>query len=402
MSEILLGAGVFSLPWWGLLLVALLTTHVTIVCVTIYLHRHQTHRSLRLHPAVALFMRFWLWTTTGMVTREWVAIHRKHHDKVETESDPHSPRVKGILQVLFCGADLYVKEKASQQTVELYGAGTPDDFLERRLFSCHETWGLISLLVLEFVLFGFWGVAIWSVQMMWVPFFAAGVINGLGHYWGYRNFETRDCSRNLLPFGILIGGEELHNNHHAFPGSARFSLKPWEFDIGWLYVRILEFLGLASDVKAAPRERALQHPQKHDIDWIKKLLNSRLHLMNEYMSTVVQPVLKKELRLADGTERSLLRRARGFFMHHESMISSEDRQAMHKAFKGRESLAAVYEFKCALHQLWQKFRLEQAELHDALIDWCDKAEKAEPEVLRKFAKKVQLLLPSAFPAASEA
>ncbi len=402
MSEILLGAGLLSLPWWGLLLVLLLSTHITIVCVTIYLHRHQTHRALRLHPVVAFFMRFWLWITTGMVTREWVAIHRKHHDKVETESDPHSPRTKGIFQVLYCGADLYIKEKQSKQTVELYGAGTPDDFFERKLFSSHESLGMIGLLILEFVLFGFWGVAIWAVQMMWIPFFAAGVINGLGHHWGYRNFETKDCSRNLLPVGILIGGEEMHNNHHAFPGSARFSFKSWEFDVGWMYVRILEFLGLASDVKVAPRERSPRHSQKHDIDWIKKLLDSRLHLMNEYMRTVVQPVLKKELKFADSVERGLLRRAKESFMHHESMISSEDKQAMHRAFRGREALAAVYEFKCALHQLWQKFRLERVELRAALADWCGRAEKAEPEVLRQFAKKVQLLLPSAFPVSTKA
>ncbi|RPI41117.1 MAG: acyl-CoA desaturase, partial [Betaproteobacteria bacterium] len=227
--------GILDLPWWGYVVVVLATTHVTIASVTIFLHRHQAHRALELHPVASHFFRFWLWLTTGMVTKEWAAIHRKHHAKCETAEDPHSPIIYGIRKVLLEGTELYRAESKNRETMERYGHGTPDDWLERNLYSKYSARGIVVLLVLNLVLFGPIGATMWAVQMLWIPFFAAGVINGLGHYWGYRNFQSADTSTNIVPWGILIGGEELHNNHHAYATSAKLSNKWYEFDIGWLY-----------------------------------------------------------------------------------------------------------------------------------------------------------------------
>ncbi|MBI5405688.1 fatty acid desaturase [Candidatus Kaiserbacteria bacterium] len=238
-------SGVLEPPWWGYVAFVLVMTHLTIAAVTIYLHRHSAHRALEFHPLVSHFFRFWLWLTTGMRTKEWTAIHRKHHARVETEEDPHSPQVLGIKKVLWEGAELYKKEAENAETLEKFGGGTPDDLLERTLYTPHNMLGIGIMLVVDIVLFGAIGLTLWAVQMAWIPFFAAGVVNGIGHWWGYRNFETPDKSRNIAPWGALIGGEELHNNHHARPASARLSEKWWEFDIGWLYIRILESVGLA-------------------------------------------------------------------------------------------------------------------------------------------------------------
>lgn len=247
-------SGILDLPWWGLTLTALGLTHVTIASVTIFLHRHQAHRALELHPAVSHFFRFWLWFTTGMVTREWVAIHRKHHTKCETDHDPHSPQILGINSVLWGGILLYRNESSNPETIAIYGLGTPDDWLERKLYAPHNALGIAIMALLNIALFGLVpGILIFGVQMVWIPFWAAGVINGIGHWWGYRNFTSPDQSRNILPWGILIGGEELHNNHHAYAGSARLSNKWYEFDIGWAYIRMLALIGLAQVKNVAPR-----------------------------------------------------------------------------------------------------------------------------------------------------
>lgn len=245
--NILFYRGILDLPWWGYVLVALVLTHITIAAVTIFLHRTVTHHALKLHPIVSHFFRAWLWITTGMVTKAWVAIHRKHHAKCETEDDPHSPQVLGIWKVLFEGSELYRKEAKNEYTLARYGKFTPDDWLERNVYGKRDKLGVGSLLVADILLFGPIGLAIWAVQMIWIPFFAAGVINGVGHYWGYRNFPAteKNASTNIVPWGILIGGEELHNNHHRYEYSARFSVKWYELDISWIYIRFLELLGLA-------------------------------------------------------------------------------------------------------------------------------------------------------------
>jgi len=244
-------SGLIDLPWWGYVLVALALTHVTIASVTIFLHRHQAHRALELHAIPSHFFRFWLWLTTGMITREWAAIHRKHHAKCETDEDPHSPQVLGIRKVLLEGAELYRSESRNVETIKRYGHGTPDDWVERNVYR-HNTVGLGIMLVINVILFGPIGLTIWAVQMLWIPIWAAGVINGIGHYFGYRNFDCADASTNIVPWGILIGGEELHNNHHSFATSAKLSAKWYEFDIGWMYIRILEMLGLAKVRKVIP------------------------------------------------------------------------------------------------------------------------------------------------------
>jgi len=241
----LLASGLMPLPWWGYIVVTLALTHVTIAAVTIYLHRSQAHRGLDLHPAIANFFRFWLWLTTGMLTKEWVAIHRKHHAKVETDDDPHSPQTRGINAVLLTGAELYRVASKDADMMEKYGHGTPDDWVERNVYARFSWQGVGLMLAVDLVLFGPIGATIWAVQMMWIPVTAAGVINGLGHYWGYRNFACKDASTNIVPWGIIIGGEELHNNHHAYGTSAKLSSRWYEFDIGWLYIRMLQLFGLA-------------------------------------------------------------------------------------------------------------------------------------------------------------
>lgn len=231
------------------IILTLIMTHITIVCVTVYLHRGQAHRGMTFHPALEHSMRFWLWITTGMLTKEWVAVHRLHHRKCETPEDPHSPWIHGILKVLFGGAWLYVQAKRDRRMVEQYGVGTPDDWIERNVYSRYPKLGFLSLLSVELVIFGWAGLFMWAVQMIWIPFWAAGVVNGLGHWWGYRNGQTNDKSTNISPWGVIIGGEELHANHHLNPASAKLSLKWWEFDIGWMYIRILEALGLLTLIK---------------------------------------------------------------------------------------------------------------------------------------------------------
>src|SRR4051812_15110348 len=275
--------GVFNLSVWGYVGVTLLLTHVTIASVTIFLHRHQAHRALDLHPIVSHFFRFWLWLTTGMVTREWVAVHRKHHAKCETEADPHSPQIWGIWRVLFAGVGLYHTAASDAETLEVYGRGTPDDWLERNLYGRHSMLGLGLMLTIDVALFGLGaGLAIYAAQMLWIPFWAAGVINGIGHYLGYRNFETQDASRNIIPLGVLIGGEEFHNNHHAYCYSAKLGNKWWELDIGWVYIKVLESLRLAAVQRVAPRTAFEPGKSAIDVDTLRAVVANRFHVLKLY------------------------------------------------------------------------------------------------------------------------
>ena len=277
--------GLFDLPWWGYVLVALALTHVTIVSVTVFLHRHQAHRALELHALPSHFFRFWLWLTTGMVTKEWAAIHRKHHAKCETAEDPHSPQTRGLHKVLWEGAELYRAEAKNVETLQRYGHGTPDDWLERKVYR-HSILGVAIMLVIDLVAFGPLGLTIWAVQMAWIPFWAAGVVNGVGHFWGYRNYDCDDASRNLVPWGILIGGEELHNNHHSFATSAKLSAKWYEFDIGWMYIRTLSMLGLATVRRVAPRPRFSQAKPTADFDTLQAVIAHRYDVMAAFAVSV--------------------------------------------------------------------------------------------------------------------
>ena len=279
--------GVLDLPWWGYFAYTLILTHITIAGVTIYLHRHSAHRALDLHPIPAHFFRFWLWLTTGMLTKHWTAIHRKHHAKCETVDDPHSPQIYGIRKVLLQGAELYRKEGRNQETLDRYGYGTPDDWLERNIY-CHDRWGIAIMLVTNVILLGPIGITVFAVQMLWIPFLAAGVINGIGHYWGYRNFQPADASTNIIPWGILVGGEELHNNHHAYATSAKLSNRWYEFDIGWLYIRILETLGLAHVKKIAPKLVLDNSKTSCDLATLQAVLTHRYEVIAKYATSLRQ------------------------------------------------------------------------------------------------------------------
>jgi stearoyl-CoA desaturase (delta-9 desaturase) len=383
--------GLIDLPWWGYLVVALLFTHITIASVTIFLHRHQAHRALDLHPLISHFFRFWLWLTTGMVTKEWAAIHRKHHAKVETPEDPHSPQQRGIKKVLWDGTSLYRAEARNQETIAKYGHGTPDDWLERHLYEPRQTWGVVVMLALDLLLFGAIGLTIWAVQMVWIPFFAAGVINGIGHYWGYRNYEVPDESRNIVPWGIVVGGEELHNNHHTFPSSAKLSSKRWEFDIGWFYIRLLERIG-AARVKKIPPELTLDTTkQQIDLETVKAVITGRFQVMAHFAREVLNHVYREELKKARSDRHSwnLLRRAKRLMVRETTLLDPRSRRWLRKALELNTTLNTVYAMKQNLADIWQRSAATQEHLRRAIEEWCRQAEATGIEALRDFSRKLR-------------
>ena len=381
--------GIFSLPIWGYVVYALLVTHITISTVTIFLHRNQAHRSLSLHPLCSHFFRFWLWLTTGMVTREWVAVHRKHHAEVETEEDPHSPRVYGVGKVLTEGAELYQKESTNEQTIRDYGHETPDDWIERRLYRRYTYLGISIMLVSNFVLFGFVGISIWAVQMLWIPIFAAGVINGVGHWGGYRNFETQDASTNIIPWGIVIGGEELHNNHHAFASSAKFSCKPWEFDIGWLYIRMLELCGLAKVKKLAPRLLFDLKKNQIDHDTVRAVIANRLHIMAEYANRVTSAVHKQESSRAAPGNKKILKMGPQLLGKAENMLDVKGHKRLAALLEQSNALRVVYDFQKKLEGLWLKKSATKESLLQDLQEWCHQAEATGIRALQEFTYRLR-------------
>jgi stearoyl-CoA desaturase (delta-9 desaturase) len=378
--------GLLNLSPWACVAMTLLLTHITIASVTIFLHRHQAHRALTLHPVVSHFFRFWLWLTTGQVTKEWVAVHRKHHAKCETADDPHSPQTRGIARVLFGGLGLYKAECRNAETLADYGKGTPDDWLENRIYSGRRNLGLLLMLAIDIVLFGWVGLIVFAVQMLWIPFWAAGVINGIGHYWGYRNFETPDASRNIVPFGILIGGEELHNNHHAYRQSARLSNRWWEIDLGWIYIRLLEKVGLASVKREAARTKFQPAKSAVDLDTVTALLRNRFHVLKLYGTQVIKPVLHRELRSVRA--RKHLRRFRKWLTREDLILSSQQRKTLEEAVKESGALRVVVEFKERLKALMQP-SVNNAERLARLRDWCAHAEATGIEALREFARQLR-------------
>ncbi len=376
--------GLIELPWWGYVLATLALTHVTIVSVTVFLHRHQAHRAIDLHPAVSHFFRFWLWLTTSMNTREWAAVHRKHHARVETPEDPHSPRVYGIATVLWQGAELYRLAANNKALVEKYGYGTPDDWLERNVYSRHKDLGIVLMLLADLALFGVIGLTVWAVQMAWIPFFAAGVINGVGHYLGYRNFEVADASTNIVPWGLLIGGEELHNNHHAFASSAKFSQQPWEFDLGWGYIRTLVLLGLASVRRVAPKPAKVRDKVGIDIDTVRAIATHRMHVMAAYAHEVVARVYREEIRRAGLESRSLLKPVKRW-LNRESLLDEATRARLSQALEHSHALARVHQFKHSLQSLWSARSAAPETLVAALQEWCRQAEETGISALAEFA-----------------
>jgi stearoyl-CoA desaturase (delta-9 desaturase) len=383
-------SGVFDLPWWGYVLVALALTHVTIAGVTIYLHRCQAHRALDLHPLASHFFRFWMWLTTGMITKEWAAIHRKHHAKCETPDDPHSPQILGINRVLWGGVFLYVKESHHRETMERYGHGTPDDWLERRIYTPLHKYGIIVMLAADLALFGLVpGALIWGVQMVWIPFWAAGVINGIGHFWGYRNFDCADASTNIVPWGILIGGEELHNNHHAYATSAKLSNKWYEFDIGWFYIRVLKLLGLARVKKVAPKPRFSALRPAIDFETLQAVMTYRYDIMASYMKSLKQIYREEIGKLKASHVQPLdLRRFKAlkrWLARDADQLPAPQRAELDAALKQSSRLSTVYAMRPELAALWARSTASREQLLKQLQDWCQRAETSGIRQLQEFA-----------------
>ena len=386
--------GILNLSFWGYVVATIVLTQITIASVTIYLHRHQTHRALTLHPIISHFFRFWLWLTTGMVTAEWVAIHRKHHATTEVEGDPHSPVVYGIKKVFWEGAELYREACDDVEMISKYSHGTPNDWIEKNIYTKHSSRGILLMFLIDIFLFGAPGITIWAIQMAWIPIWAAGVINGIGHYWGYRNFECQDASTNVIPWGFWIGGEELHNNHHTFASSAKFSVKWWEFDIGWLYIRCLSLLGLAQ-VKKLPPKLARQEGKLHvDLDTVKAVIGNRFQVMSHYYKRVVCPILRRAKQSDESkADKKLFQRAGMLLRREEGLLSPRATSRLHALLDKYEQLRVVYSYRQSLQSIWLKTASSQKELIDSLQQWCKQAEESGLDVLRQFSEHLKGYVP---------
>ncbi|HTK00347.1 MAG TPA: fatty acid desaturase [Bordetella sp.] len=388
--------GFLHASWWQIVVFTLVATHVTIVGVTVFLHRSQAHRGLDLHPAVMHFFRFWLWMTTGMVTKEWVSIHRKHHAKCERDGDPHSPMLFGIWKVLFRGAELYREEATNAETMAKFGHGTPDDWLERKIYAPHSLLGVMIMLGLDIAMFGAVGLTVWAVQMAWIPFWAAGVVNGIGHYWGYRNYASPDTSTNVFPWGIIIGGEELHNNHHAYGTSAKFSAKWYEFDIGWGYIRILQFLRLAKIKKVAPKLKLDPAKPIVDLGTLQGVITHRYEVMARY-GDIIKSAARQELaklkssRSPDSAECrwTTLRRVRRWLHRSEDALQPEQVAQVDRAIADSQSLSTLVQMRRELGRLWESSSASSEQLLSHLQAWCQRAQQSGIEGLEQFADRLR-------------
>ena len=381
-----LANGYLDWSWWQITVFTLVATHITIAAVTIFLHRCQAHRALDLHPIVSHFFRFWLWLTTGMVTKEWAAIHRKHHAKCETVDDPHSPQVLGINTVLSRGAELYKKEAANKETLDKFGHGTPDDWIEHNIYSKFSWQGVAIMLIIDVLLFGAVGLTVWAVQMLWIPITAAGIINGIGHYWGYRNFDCEDASRNIMPWGILIGGEELHNNHHTFATSAKLSNKWYEFDIGWMYIQIMSAVGLAT-VKKTPPKPVLSDLRPADQNTLEAIIANRYEIMARYSKTLrsffsneVQHMQVLAAHLSD---------ARSWLSKDESRLTEQEKANLEELMASNAQLRKMIEMRRELQAIWSRSSATREQLLAQLHAWCQRAEESGLSSLREFSLRLR-------------
>lgn len=386
--------GFLQLSWWQLVLVTLAMTHVTIAAVTIYLHRSQAHRGLDLHPIVSHFFRFWLWLSTGMLTREWVAIHRKHHAKCEREGDPHSPIIYGIEKVMWQGAELYREEALNEETLKRYSHGTPDDWMERHVYSAHPSLGIFIMMAIDIALFGAFGLCVWAVQMAWIPFWAAGVVNGLGHYVGYRNFSSPDSSTNLIPIGILIGGEELHNNHHAYGTSAKFSSKWYEFDIGWMYIRIMQAVGLAKVKKVALKLKlAPQAATEVTESTLQGIITHRYEIMTRYADLLKKAALQEMARLKgqpdSAQEIAQLNHVSEHVTLSEQALSAEEKSQLEQAFAQNKALAQLVAMRDELSRVWSSSTASTEQLLQELREWIQNAQQSGVQSLEQFALRLR-------------
>ncbi|MDH0620048.1 delta-9 fatty acid desaturase DesA [Pseudomonas fulva] len=381
--------GLLDLSAWQLVGITLLMTHVTIVSVTVYLHRYSAHRALELNTGLKHFFRFWLWLTTAQNTREWTAVHRKHHAKCETPEDPHSPVYKGLSTVLRKGAELYREEARNPETLRIYGKNCPDDWVERNLYSRYKLGGIVLMTLIDLLLFGTAGITIWAVQMMWIPFWAAGVVNGLGHAVGYRNFECRDAATNLVPWGIVIGGEELHNNHHTYPNSAKLSVRRWEFDMGWAWIRLFCLLRLAKVQRVAPIAHRVAGKASLDMDTAMAILNNRFQIMAQYRKLVIGPLVKQELDRVDTSVSHHFRRAKRLLSRETSLLEDRHHVRIESMLAHSQALKTIYEKRLALQQIWARTSANGHDMLAAMKDWVHEAETSGIHALRDFASQLK-------------
>jgi stearoyl-CoA desaturase (Delta-9 desaturase) len=385
-----LAYGMWNLAWWQIVLFTLGLTHVTMAAVTIYLHRHQAHRALDLHAIPSHFFRFWLWLTTGQVTKEWAAIHRKHHAKCEQADDPHSPQIYGIKKVLFQGAELYRAESKNMETMAKYGHGTPTDWIERNLYTRYSWQGVGLMMIIDLALFGFAGLAVWAVQMAWTPITAAGIINGLGHYAGYRNFEATDASTNISPWGIIIAGEELHNNHHTYPTSAKLSVKPYEFDIGWMYIRTLEILGLATVKKVPPKLQLGAATPVADEKTLEALIAHRYEVMAGYAREMRAACVRElEVLKAKQADLSVMETAKRWLHRDTGKVPATAHAHLAQARAAHPVLDKMATMRDELHLMWSTTTLSREQLATNLQAWCKRAEDSGIAALQEFSFKLR-------------
>ena len=384
--------GFFDLPWWGYVLATLALTHLTIASVTIFLHRHQAHRALDLHPVASHFFRFWLWLTTGQITKEWASIHRKHHAKCETVDDPHSPQILGIRKVLLEGYELYKKESRNQETLARYGHGTPDDWLERNVYAKRSAWGIVLMLVIDLLLFGPIGLTVWAVQMAWIPVTAAGIINGAGHYWGYRNYQCADASTNLIPWGIIIGGEELHNNHHAYATSAKLSTKSYEFDIGWAYIRTLQACGLAQAKKLPPQVRLDKRKTVCDAATLQAVITNRYEVLSKYAKSL-QHTYREEITHLKQAIPDLgkvdMKRIKHWLHLDANELNEQEKLKLSLMIQTSHKLNIAYTLRQELAAIWQRSTATKEQMVKDLEDWCHRAEHSGIEALQQFSIRLR-------------
>ena len=386
--------GILGLGFWGYVIAGAIGVHITLIAITLYHHREQAHRSVDLHPALRHFFRFWLWMNTGVITKQWVAVHRKHHAMCERDGDPHSPQLVGLKTVLLQGAELYRQEASNPETVEKYGRGTPDDWVERHLYSRWPNVGVGLLFFVVVFLFGLPGIALYGVQLITMPLLAAGIINGLSHARGYRNFETEDASTNLWPLAVFVAGEELHNNHHAFPSSARFSQHPWEIDLGWLHLRLFAALGLARIRRVAPKPELVEEPSSPDIEALRSILINRMHVLRHYRKSVTFPVLRGEIRQYKGKARAPIRRAKRWLTRHPSQLDNQSQQRLAELMEKYPSLKTVMEYRNELKALWETTDLSNERLLAELMRWCSRAEASGIKALEEFSAYLKSFRPS--------
>jgi stearoyl-CoA desaturase (delta-9 desaturase) len=378
--------GFLNLDFWGYVLVTFVMVQITFMGVTLYLHRDATHRSLDLHPALRHFFRFWLWMSSGIVTKEWVAVHRKHHARCETPDDPHSPVVYGLKKVLLEGAELYQVAARDPEVTEKYGRGTPDDWMEHNVYLRYRNIGIVLMVVVDLLLFGVPGIIVIAAQMLANPLMAAGVVNGIGHYYGYRNFECPDAARNVMPWGLLIAGEELHNNHHAFPSSAKFSVQRWEFDIGWFYIRVFQALGLARVIRVAPSPVKIE-PRVHiDLENVRAVIVNRMHVLRDYTRNVTLPVFREELRLAGD---KLSRRVRKLLVREPALLDTNAKSRLSEVLAANQTLKTVHEFRERMAVMWSGANMSNDKLVQHLRDLIAQAEASRIQVLQDFANTLR-------------